>query len=64
MDDMNITEAEFKTLLAGFWTWTSKRPRTRCEWLLSLEDWTKVEYNDAFKADHKVVNMEAGETTT
>ncbi len=54
MTAAKITQEQFKESLEEFFKWVSPRNKTRIEWLLTLENWAKWQYNVAHAEEQKV----------
>ena len=45
----NISKEQFEEILLDFLDWTGDRERPVSAWLLSLEDWTKIQFSKALR---------------
>ncbi|KKN70592.1 hypothetical protein LCGC14_0430230 [marine sediment metagenome] len=53
MTAAKITQEQFRESLEEFFKWVSPHNKTRTEWLLTLENWAKWQYNVAYAKEQK-----------
>lgn len=62
--EKELTKEEFQEIITNkFFSWATNNPKTLDSWLLSLETWTKLEYNKKQTRDGYYIIFTDGKNT-